>query len=42
MLSQKMDSEISELYRSADDTLATQSRVKLMVKNGTLEECRKW
>jgi hypothetical protein len=42
MLTQKMDSEISELYRSSDNTVTSQSKVKLMVKNGTLEECRRW
>lgn len=41
MLTHKMDTEISELYRNTENVLDAQSKVKLMVKNGTLEELQK-
>jgi guanine nucleotide-binding protein G(i) subunit alpha len=41
MLFHKMDSEVSELYRNADNTLDSQSKLKLLVKNGTLEGLQK-
>jgi guanine nucleotide-binding protein G(i) subunit alpha len=41
MLTHKMDAEISELYRNTENVLDAQSKVKLMVKNGTLEELQK-
>lgn len=41
MLTHKVESEVSELSRNADDELDSQSKAKLMVKNGTLEELQK-
>jgi guanine nucleotide-binding protein G(i) subunit alpha len=41
MLTHKMDSEILQLYQNAENKLDSQSKVKLMVKNGTLESLQK-
>lgn len=41
MLIDKMDSEVSELSRSADSGLNSQGKIKLMIKNGKLEELQK-
>lgn len=41
MLTHRMESEISELCRNADNTLDSLGKAKLMVKNGTLEELQK-
>jgi hypothetical protein len=41
MLTHKMDSEILQLYQNAENRLGSQSKFKLMVKNGTLESLQK-
>jgi guanine nucleotide-binding protein G(i) subunit alpha len=38
MLAAMLDTEVSEFSRNADNLLDTQSRVKFLSKNGTLEE----
>lgn len=38
MLAAMLDAEVSEFSRNADNLLDTQSRVKFLSKNGTLEE----
>jgi hypothetical protein len=41
MLVHKMDAEVLELYQNADNRLDSQSKVKLIVKNGTFEGLQK-
>jgi len=41
MLAHKIDTEISELYLNADNALHYESKVKLVLKNGMLEELQK-
>jgi hypothetical protein len=41
MLTHKMDSEILQLHQKAENRLDSQSKFKLMVKNGTLESLQK-
>jgi hypothetical protein len=41
MLVNKMDFEVSELRRDDNNGLDTQSKMKLIVKNGTLQELQK-
>jgi hypothetical protein len=41
VLIDKMDSEVSGLHRSADNGLNSQGKIKLMIKNGKLEELQK-
>ncbi len=38
MFAAMLDAEVSEFSRNADNFLDTQSRVKFLSKNGTLEE----
>jgi guanine nucleotide-binding protein G(i) subunit alpha len=41
MLAHKIDSEISGLYLDLDNALDTESKAKLVLKNGTLEELQR-
>lgn len=41
MLTHKIDSEVSELYQDANSGLDSQSKFKLMIKNGTIEGLQK-
>ena len=41
MLVNRIDSEISDLHESAENGLSSQSKLKLIIRNGTLEELQK-